>query len=245
MRTRRARRPAGQRSPPPPPRRKFVSSWPVKVVLGEGERGGIAFSTPPEVTLDRWRKALPVLETMLGVADLDVSRSAPGEVVLWLPREVRGMTAFVPGPGELTHIASASTEAEARAAAVAAHGVFRWVLGRTSEGEILGERISRAPHALVAGGTGAGKSTWVTWLASTLVAAGADVLLADGKGSSDYDNVRSIWNVLGVLAVFVVGVLEIPSCCRRIGVDDLVPRSFDVAGLNALFFDICRHNRDG
>ncbi|OFL16669.1 hypothetical protein HMPREF2785_03045 [Corynebacterium sp. HMSC067D03] len=61
----------------------------MKFVLGEGERGGIAFSTPPEVTLDRWRKALPVLETMLGVADLDVSRSAPGEVVLWLPREIR------------------------------------------------------------------------------------------------------------------------------------------------------------
>lgn len=178
------------------PRRKITSSWPVKFVLGDGERGGIAFSTPPEVTLDRWRKALPILETMLGVADLDVARSAPGEVTLWLPRETRAMTAFVPGPDELTHIAAASTEAEARAAAVAAHGVFRWVLGRTSEGEILGERISRAPHALVAGGTGAGKSTWVTWLASTLVAAGADVILADGKGSSDYDGIaRELPNV--------------------------------------------------
>lgn len=178
------------------PRKRYTSSWPLRFVLGDGERGGIAFTTPPEVTLDRWRKALPVLETMLGVTDLDISRSAPGEVTLWLPRETRGMTPFIPGPDELTHIAAAGSEAEARSAAVSAHAAFRWVLGRTSEGEILGERIARAPHALVAGGTGAGKSTWVTWLASTLVAAGADVILADGKGSSDYDGIgRTLPNV--------------------------------------------------
>ncbi|WKK61203.1 FtsK/SpoIIIE domain-containing protein [Corynebacterium sp. P3-F1] len=178
------------------PQLKITSSWPVKFVLGDGERGGVTFSTPPAVTLDSWRKAAPILETMLGVADLEVTRSAPGEVCLWLPRETRAMTPFIPGPDEITHIASAGSEAEARAAAVAAHSAFRWVLGRTSEGEVLGERISRAPHALVAGGTGAGKSTWVTWLASTLVAAGADVILADGKGSSDYDGIaRTLPNV--------------------------------------------------
>lgn len=133
---------------------------------------------------------------MLGVHDLDVTRGKPGETILWLPREVRSMTAFVPGPDQLTHIAAAPDEDSARAAAVAAHGVFRWVLGRTSEGEVLGEKITRAPHALVAGGTGAGKSTWVTWLSGTLVAAGADVILADGKGSSDYDGIaRTLPNV--------------------------------------------------
>lgn len=178
------------------PRTHITASWPVGFVLGDGERGGLRFTTPPAVTLDRWKKSLSVLESMLGVHDLDVSRGKPGEVILWLPREVRGMTAFVPGPDQLTHIAAAPDEDSARAAAVAAHSVFRWVLGRTSEGEVLGERIARAPHALVAGGTGAGKSTWVTWLASTLVAAGADVILADGKGSSDYDGIaRTLPNV--------------------------------------------------
>lgn len=178
------------------PRKRYVSSWPRGFVLGDGELAGLAFSTPPEITLDRWRKALPVLENLLGVTGLSVTRTQPGEIVLWLPREARAMTSFVPGPGEITHTAAATTEAEARSAAVAAHGSFRWILGRTSEGEILGERIARAPHALVAGGTGAGKSTWVTWLASTLVAAGSDVILCDGKGSSDYDQIgRDLPNV--------------------------------------------------
>lgn len=99
----------------------------------------------------KWKKALLVLESMLGVHDLDVTRGAPGEILFWLPRETRAMTSFVPGPDELTHIAHAPDEDSARAAAVAAHSSFRWVLGRTSEGEVLGERIARAPHALVAG----------------------------------------------------------------------------------------------
>lgn len=178
------------------PRKRYVSSWPKSFVLGDGEVAGMAFSTPAEITLDRWKKALPVLENLLGVAGLSVTRTTPGEVVLWLPRETKTMTSFVPGADQLTHIAAAGSEAEARSAAVAAHSSFRWVLGRTSEGEVLGEKIARAPHALVAGGTGAGKSTWVTWLASCLVAAGSDVILCDGKGSSDYDGIaRSLPNV--------------------------------------------------
>lgn len=176
--------------------KRYTSSWPKNFVLGDGEIAGLSFTTPPEIHLDRWKKSLPILENLLGVAGLSVTRTGPGEIVLWLPRETKSMTSFVPGPTELTHIAAAGNEAEARSAAVAAHAQFKWILGRTSEGEVLGERVSRAPHALVAGGTGAGKSTWVSWVASTLVAAGSDVILCDGKGSSDYDGIaRSLPNV--------------------------------------------------
>lgn len=184
------------RKPVEVPRKRYVSSWPRGFVLGAGEVAGITFSTPAEITLDRWKKALPILETMLGVTGLTVTRTTPGEVTLWLPREAKAMTSFVPGPAQLTHIAAATTEAEVRAAAVAAHGVFRWVLGRTSEGDIVSRAMAREPHVVATGGTGAGKSSWVSWLASTLVAAGAELVVCDGKNSADYDGlVRQLPNV--------------------------------------------------
>lgn len=72
------------------------------------------------------------------------------------------------------------------ASSVAAYPRLAWVQGRTADGEVLSAAMARSPHALVGGGTGSGKSFWASWLLTSCVLAGADAMIADGKGSSDY-----------------------------------------------------------
>src|SRR5699024_7073843 len=155
-------------------------------VSPESGRACVLVRTPAPVTEAVWRRQLPQMRTVLGV-DVDVSQVGPGVVAIFEPHKVKALTPFIPKARETLYITGMSTPVEAHAAACAAYPDMQWVQGRTAAGETVAAPLRHAPHALVGGATGAGKSTWTTWLATTLALGGSDLILCDGKGSADYD----------------------------------------------------------
>lgn len=165
--------------------------------LTRSDTACVVFKTPPRVTQAQWERALPVMQTALGDAGLYVEQIGAGEVGMFPARPVARPAPYIPTAAESLHIAQAPSEVEAYAAALAAYQDLHWTLGRTPQGQVLGDSMKHAPHALVAGGTGAGKSTWTSWLATTMVSAGADLVICDGKSGADYDGiVKALPNVL-------------------------------------------------
>ncbi|WP_408910364.1 FtsK/SpoIIIE domain-containing protein [Corynebacterium amycolatum] len=153
-------------------------------VTGDG-RGYLVVKTPPTVGFDVWNRTV---EKLRGVVkcDVELRRLAADRVAIVTPPRAARMTPWVPSADEQLHVTGTKSLEDFYASAVAAYPRLSWVQGRTADGEVLSAAMARSPHALVGGGTGSGKSFWASWLLTSCVLAGADVLIADGKGSSDY-----------------------------------------------------------
>lgn len=158
-------------------------------------RGCMLLRTPVTKPLKAWEGKLAAIRAKMKkqVTLVDI---APNVVGLASPAKPQEVTPWIPTASEQLHVNAPTPEAFV-AGALAAYPHLTWVQGRAADGQILSQPMSRVPHAMVGGGTGAGKSTWASWLATSCALAGADLIICDGKGSSDYVNVvQSLPNVV-------------------------------------------------
>lgn len=178
----------------------------VKRVAIFGDTAALVVRTKPRITLAQWERSREVLGVLLGVQGLRISSPVAGEIWLAPPMRPERVSQYVPTAREMVHINGATgvlRDAPANdrlvfalAAAQAAYEETNWILGRTGDGDVLKTPAASAPHVLAAGATGSGKTTWVQWLVSMLAAAGGDIAICDGKGSTGYDGIaRGLPNV--------------------------------------------------
>lgn len=156
----------------------------------------------PGQTFEMWRAAAGKLAAMFKTPALDVvphkhlARIRLNSRPLEFPRTVPlSPTAFV----------RPTTEAER--AAAASHLVVP--IGVTATGERITVPLARRPHFVIAGTSGAGKSTTLRMMVSALGLQGAKILLGDFKESTD---MTSLANIPGVVHV----ATSVPTIARMI-----------------------------
>ncbi|MBC6807585.1 hypothetical protein CRD17_10285 [Corynebacterium sp. LK30] len=158
-------------------------------------RGCMLLRTPVTKPLKAWESKLSAIRAKMK-RQVDLVDIAPNIVGLASPAKPQELTPWIPTASEQLHIAAPSPGAFV-AGALAAYPHMAWVQGRAADGQILSQPMARVPHAMVGGGKGSGKSTWASWLATSCALAGADLIICDGKGSSDYVGlVQALPNVL-------------------------------------------------
>lgn len=150
-------------------------------------RGCMLLRTPITKPLKAWESRLPAIRAKMK-KPVDLVDIAPNVVGITSPARPQEVTPWIPTASEQLHIAAPSPGAFV-AGALAAYPHMAWVQGRAADGRILSQPMARVPHAMIGGGTGSGKSTWASWLATSCALAGADLVICDGKGSSDYVSV--------------------------------------------------------
>lgn len=150
-------------------------------------RGCMLLRTPITKPLKAWESRLPAIRAKMK-KQVDLVDIAPNIIGLASPAKPQEITPWIPTASEQLYV-QANTPESFVAGALAAYPHMAWVQGRAADGQILSQPMARVPHAMIGGGTGAGKSTWASWLATSCALAGADLVICDGKGSSDYVSV--------------------------------------------------------
>lgn len=157
---------------------------PLGVTLLPDGRGCMRLRTPISKPLKAWEQKLGAIQAKLK-RKVELIDLAPNIVGIAPPAKAQTMTPWIPNADEQLYV-QANTPEMFAAGALAAYPHLAWVQGRALDGQVLQQPMARVPHALVGGGTGSGKSTWAAWLMTACALAGADVIICDGKGSSDY-----------------------------------------------------------
>lgn len=158
-------------------------------------RGCMLLRTPITKPLKAWEGKLAAIRAKMK-RQVDLVNVAPNVVGLASPAKPQEITPWIPTASEQLHV-NAPTPEDFVAGALAAYPHMAWVQGRAADGKILSQPMARVPHAMIGGGTGSGKSTWASWLATSCALAGADLIICDGKGSSDYISlVQALPNII-------------------------------------------------
>ena len=160
---------------------------PVGFTLLPDGRGCMRLRTPISKPIKAWEQRLGAIQAKLK-RKIELIDLAPNIVGIAPPAKTQTMTPWIPNADEQLHVTAPTPEAFV-AGALAAYPHLAWVQGRALDGQVLQQPMARVPHALVGGGTGSGKSTWASWLMTACALAGADIIICDGKGSSDYVDV--------------------------------------------------------
>lgn len=158
-------------------------------------RGCLCLRTPISKPLKTWESKISAIQAKMK-RKVELIDLAPNIVGVAPPAKAQAMTPWIPNADEQLYVQADTPEAFV-AGALAAYPHLSWVQGKTLDGQVLQQPMARVPHALVGGGTGSGKSTWASWLMTACALAGADIIICDGKGSSDYvDVAQTLPNVL-------------------------------------------------
>lgn len=153
-------------------------------------RGCLCLRTPISKPLKTWESKISAIQAKMK-RKVELIDLAPNVVGIAPPAKAQTMTPWIPNADEQLYVQADTPEAFV-AGALAAYTHLSWVQGRTADGQVLQQPMARVPHALVGGGTGSGKSTWAAWLMTACALAGADIIICDGKGSSDYVDVAQV-----------------------------------------------------
>lgn len=149
----------------------------------------------PGQKLGDFQSAVPALQAAWRLPSITVGASRSQAVIINLGTHRPSFpAALYPNPREITRVVD-------EPGAVAAYDSLEIDLGCTPDGRRLTYKPKAAPHALVAGGTGSGKSVFLRGVVELYRAAGADIVIADGKSSGDYSALAAPGVAANVLMV--------------------------------------------